>query len=113
MRELGIPERQIGEPDYDGDGRWRAFNPRGMQGGNNTTGITVDSVLPNPDRLKGQKGCRIYPHMRLRDRIDAIIAHEEAELRVRKHVAALREAGKPELPISEQAQRLCRSAMAR
>ena len=65
MKELGIPDEKIGEPDYDGDGRWRAFNPRGMQGGNNTTGIIVDSGALNPDRLKGQKGGRIYPRMRL------------------------------------------------
>ena len=33
MKELGIPDDQIGQPDYDGDGRWRAFSPRGQTGG--------------------------------------------------------------------------------
>ncbi len=27
MEALGIPEDNIGEPNYEGDGRWRAFNP--------------------------------------------------------------------------------------
>src|SRR5271155_4855106 len=55
MRELGIPENQIGQPDYGGDGRWRAFNPRGQKGGENTTGAVVDSGVLNPELLKGQK----------------------------------------------------------
>jgi hypothetical protein len=37
MKELGIPENQIGQPDYDGDGHWRAFDPNGRKGGANTT----------------------------------------------------------------------------
>ena len=81
MRELGIPETENGQPDYGGDGRWRAFDPRGDTGGANTTGVTVDSGVLNPDLLKGKKGGRIWPKMRLKDRIDAIIAHEYEELR--------------------------------
>jgi hypothetical protein len=54
-RELGIPEHMNGEPDYGGDGRWRAFNPKGRTGGNNTTGVAVDSGVLNPELLKGQK----------------------------------------------------------
>ena len=41
----------------------------------------VDSGALNPELFKGKKGGRIYPKMRLRDRIDAIIAHEYEELR--------------------------------
>jgi hypothetical protein len=26
MKEVGIPVNQIGQPDYDGDGQWRAFS---------------------------------------------------------------------------------------
>src|SRR3954463_2824275 len=59
MRELGIPDEKNGEPDYGGDGRWRAFNLDGMKGGGNTTGVTVDSGVLNPDLLKGKKGGRI------------------------------------------------------
>ena len=31
MTELGIPDDQRGQPDFGGDGRWRAFNPRGKR----------------------------------------------------------------------------------
>jgi len=75
MKELGIPESQIGQPDYGGDGRWRAFDPHEREGGKNTTGAVVDAGVLNPDLLKGGKGGRIWPRMRLKDRIDAIIAH--------------------------------------
>ena len=37
MKELGIPDDQIGQPDYGGDGRWRAFDPYERLGGKNTT----------------------------------------------------------------------------
>ena len=47
MRDLGIPKNQIGQPDYDGDGRWRAFDPREKKGGANTTGVVVDSGALN------------------------------------------------------------------
>jgi hypothetical protein len=110
MRELGIPEDQIGQPDYGGDGRWRAFNPRGQKGGENTTGGVVDSGVLNSELLKGQKGGRIWPKMRLKDRIDATIAHEYEELRAGgKHAGALKLAAKTELPISDEARRLNRA----
>ncbi len=113
MKEMGVPDNQIGEPDYGGDGRWRAFDPYERQGGKNTTGAVVDSGVLNPDLLKGGKGGRIWPRMRLKDRIDAIIAHEYEELRHGgSHAAALKAAPKTELPISDEARRLCR-AMAR
>jgi hypothetical protein len=112
QEELGIPGHQRGQPDYERDGRWRAFDPNGREGGANTTGVVVDSGVLNPDLLKGKKGGRIWPKMRLKDRIDAIIAHEYEELRRGSHVEALKAAAKTELPISDRARRLCR-AMAR
>ena len=60
-RELGIPEHMNGEPDYGGDGKWRAFNAKGTTGGNNTTGVSVDSGVLDPELLKGRKGSRIWP----------------------------------------------------
>jgi hypothetical protein len=109
-RELGIPKHMNGEPDYGGDGRWRAFNPKGTTGGNNTTGVSVDSGVLNPELLKGRKGGRIWPKMRLKDRIDAIIAHEYEELQAGgRHAEALKAAAKTELPISEEARRLNRA----
>jgi hypothetical protein len=54
MRELGIPEHQIGQPDYGGDGRWRAFDPYEREGGSNTTGV-VDAGALNPDLFKNEQ----------------------------------------------------------
>lgn len=112
MLDLGVPDDRNGEPDYDGDGRWRAFEPQGRKGGSNVTGVVVDSGVLNPELLMGGKGGRIWPHMRLRDRIDSVVAHEYEELRHGSHAAALKAAPKTDLPISDEARRLCR-AMAR
>jgi hypothetical protein len=109
MESLGLPHDTIGEPDYDADGRWHAFDERGRKGGGNTTGITVDSGVLNPDLLKGKKGCRLWSHARLRDRIDAVIAHEYEELRHGSHLLAMKSAPNTELPISPKARRLCRA----
>ncbi len=107
MQELGIPDHMNGEPDYDGDGKWHAFDPAGRTAGSNTTGVVLDSGVLNPDLLKGEKGARLWARMRLRDRIDAIIPHEYEELRLGTHLGALKAAAKTDLPISEQARRLC------
>ncbi len=112
QEELGIPEHQRGQPDHERDGRWRAFDPFGRNGGANTTGVVVDAGVLNLELLKGKKGGRIWPKMRLKDRIDAIIAHEYEELRRGSHIEALHAAARTELPISDGARRLCR-AMAR
>ena len=91
--ELGIPEHQRGQPDYERDGRWRAFDPDGRKGAPNTTGVVLDSGVLNPELLKGKKGGRIWPKATLRDRIDAVIAHEYEELcHAGSHVAAIRAA---------------------
>jgi hypothetical protein len=96
--------------DYDGDGQWRAFDPKGRKGGANTTGAVVDSGVLNPDLLKGQKGGRIWSKMRLKDRIDATIAHEYEELHAGgKHAEAVKNAAKTKLPISDDARRLNRA----
>jgi hypothetical protein len=110
MRELGIPNEMIGQPSYGVDGRWRAFDPQGKEGGANTTGIVVDSGVLNPELLKGKTGGRIWPQMRLKDRIDSTIAHEYEELRHRgSHVDGLKAAAHTKLPISDQARRLNRA----
>ncbi len=110
MEELGIPIHERGQPDYDGDGRWRAFDPHGRKGGANTTGAVVDSGVLNPNLLKGKKGGRIWPRMRLKDRIDAAISHEYEELRAGgDHGEAVKAAAKTKLPISDEARRLNRA----
>ena len=94
MQELGIPGHLHGAPDFGGDGRWRAFIARGRSGGNITSGITLNS---------GFAGAR------LRDRIDAIIAHEYEEDRLGSHEAALKHAPRTELLISDGARRILRA----
>src|SRR5262249_39340828 len=77
--ELGIPDEMIGASDPEYGTKRAAFMPHDREGGNIITGITVNSGGLNPDLLKGQKGGRLWPRARLRDRVDAIIAHEWAE----------------------------------
>jgi hypothetical protein len=110
MQELGIPDNMNGQPDYGRDGEWRSFDWRDGEGGRNTTGVVADSGVLNPDLLKGKKGGRIWPGMRLRDRIDGIIAHEYEELRAGgDHAQAIKRAPKTKLPISNEARRLNRA----
>jgi hypothetical protein len=112
MDELGIPADRNGEPDPAHPHAWRAFVAGERTGGSTSRGITVNSGVLNPDLLKGRKGGRIWPKARLRDRIDAIIAHEWAESRLDDHDAALKEAARTELPVGGGARRILR-AMAR
>jgi hypothetical protein len=49
------------------------------------------------------------PSARLRDRIDAIIAHEWEEDRLGSHEAALKAAPRTELPVSDGARRILRA----
>src|SRR4051794_7447635 len=90
MQKLGIPEHLLGTRDLGGDGRWRAFIPRERQGGNLWEGIAVNSGVFNPQLLAEQNGVRVFSKARLRDRIDAIIAHEYEEDRLGTHEAALK-----------------------
>ena len=62
----------------------------------------------NPELLKG-KGSQRWEKARLRDRIDAIIAHEWEEAKTGGHVAALKAVPKTELPITGVARRILRT----
>ena len=112
MKELGIPKDKIGADDPRAGKPWRAFDPDEKTGGSVSTGIIVDSGVLNPDLLKNQKGVRVWAKARLRDRIDAIIAHEWAEDGTLDHVAALNAAAKTDLPVTDGAKRILK-AMAR
>ena len=112
MRELGIPKDKIGADDPRAGKPWRAFDPDEKTGGSVSTGVVIDSGVLNPDLLKGKKGGRIWPKASLRDRIDAIIAHEWAEDQTLDHGEALKAAAKTELPVSEGAKQILK-AMAR
>jgi hypothetical protein len=52
------------------------------------------------------KGSRVWPKSTLRDRIDAIIAHEYEEDRTGSHEAALKAAPKTGLPVTKGARRI-------
>ncbi len=109
MQELGIPERLHGAPDFERTGRWRAFIAHNRTGGRLTKGVTVNSGCLNPELLKGHPGARLFAQARLRDRIDAIIAHEYEEDRLGSHQAALKHADKTALPISNEARRILKA----
>lgn len=109
MEELGIPDDLIGARDLRPHMKWCAFDAEGREGGRISQGITVNSGVLNPDLLKGVKGGRIWPKERLRNRIDAIIAHEYEEYHSGSHEEALRAAAKTKLPITDGARRICRA----
>jgi hypothetical protein len=109
MEQLRIPDHLHGSPDLEGDGRWRAFIARDRQGRGLLKGITVNSGCLNPELLKGKPGARVFAKTRLRDRIDAIIAHEYEEDRLGTHELALKLGAKTELPISDKARRILRA----
>ena len=112
MSDLGVPSEKIGAPDYKHGISWCAFNPHDRDGGGITTGIVVDSGVFNPELLKGKTGARVWENSRLRDRIDAVIAHEYEESRHGTHARALRAAAGTDMPITGGARRILR-AMAR
>ena len=109
MQELGIPKHLHGAPYFGGDGQWRAFIAHDRVGGRITTGITVNSGCLNPELLKGMPGSRIFAKARLKDRIDAIIAHEYEEDRTGSHKEALKASPKTELPITDGARRILKA----
>jgi hypothetical protein len=109
MEELGLPDRLHGTGDLEGDGRWTAFIARDRQGGSLLEGIAVNSGCLNPQLLKGKPGERVYAWASLRDRIDAIIAHEFEEDRLGTHEAALKHGSKTELPVTDGARRILKA----
>ena len=109
MKELGILDDMIGAGDAYRGIPPRAFVAEERTGGYITTGITVNSGVLNPDLLKGGKGGRLWPKARLRDRIDAIIAHEWEKSKTVDHVAALKAAAKTDLPVTDGARRILKA----
>ena len=84
MRELEIPEPRIGAYDIDYGFRHAAFFPKERSGGANSPGtrINLNSGILNPELLGPKLGSvvtRLWAKGRLRDRIDAVIAHEDIE----------------------------------
>jgi hypothetical protein len=111
MRELGIHEHEIGAPDYRRGGQKHAFLPDEMIGGSNGTGrrLFVDSGALNPHlnaQAIGPTASIIWAKSRLRDRIDAIIAHEHLEAQDIPHDEVVQRAPDTELPIGENARKI-------
>jgi hypothetical protein len=109
MRELGIPEHQIGAPDHRRGGEKHAFLPDEAIGGSNGTGHRrfVDSGMLNPELNAeeiGLEASTLWAKSCLRDRIDAITAHEHLEAQDIPHEEVVQRALDAKLPIRENAQ---------
>ncbi len=114
MRELGIPEHRIGAPDYERGGVKRAFlSEEGKGGTNDLAGrIYVDSGVLNPElnaEAIGAKAARAWAKARVRDRVEAVIPHEELESRGIPHDEVVQLAPDTDLPIGENARRILRT----
>ncbi len=122
MRELGIPDNRIGAYDCDFDFRHAAFFPKERTGGENSPGarINLNSGILNPELLATRFGpdvSQVWEKSRLRDRMDAVIVHEDIEgLEVAEgcgfeaaHATAIARAPETLRPITEGARRILRA----
>jgi hypothetical protein len=115
MGELGIPEKKIGRPEPDAGGHWRAFFPHeGDGGGVVGDKIKVDAGLFDVSLMRRRYGPELGENCandRLRDRLDQVVAHEDAEAAGIRHEEAIERAAEMPLPIRATArQRLRRIA---
>ena len=113
MMELGIDPAQIGVGDPDHGIRHAAFMPHEVDGGGNTPDgrLNLDSGIFNPDLFErlGPKASHAYAKARLRDRMDAGIAHEYEEVKGGgSHEYAFERAPETELPVRHEARELAR-----
>ena len=114
LRELGIPDHQIGAFDHDFDLRLAAFHPKERTGGGSLPGarINLNSGVFNPELLVPHPSptvSSIWRKARLRDRCDAVIAHEYHEGQGVSHSEAERRAAQTELPVTDGARRILRA----
>src|SRR5438105_10170849 len=112
MRHVGVPEHLIGDTPLGG-GLRRAFHPEEGTGGGVTVGrgISVDSGVLNPELLGNAAAggvARDWARARLRDRIDAVIAHEYEECLRGTDAAARQHAPTTGLRISDEARAILR-----
>jgi hypothetical protein len=107
MMELAIPGDRIGARKYGY--QHRAFWPEETTGGGNVPGrrLTVDSGVFNPELMASRtEAGEVWAKSRLRDRIDAIIAHEDAESLTGDHDLAEAMASDTTLPITDGARQI-------
>lgn len=113
MEDLGIPAERIGSSDQMHGIPWCAFNPHEVQGGGVTPDgrVNFDSGVLNP-RLMGSVAPGAgepWAGARLRDRIDASIAHEFEEGDAGgNHDLAVERCPDTALPIRDEARELAR-----
>lgn len=112
MRDVGVPDHLIGDIPVGGGVR-RAFHPDAGTGGGVTVGrgINVDSGVLNPELLGDPAAggaARAWSGTRLRDRIDAVIAHEYEECLRGSDLAARQHAPTTGLLISDEARAILR-----
>jgi hypothetical protein len=112
MLELGIHPDHIRSSDLTHGIRHAAFNPFERTGGGNGPGgrLTVDSGIFNTDLHSdlGKEVSSAWAKSRLRDRMDAIIAHEYSGFLGASHAEAEARAADTDLPITTRARRLLR-----
>jgi hypothetical protein len=112
MMDLGIPDNQMGERDHGRGSQIYSFFPGDRQGGtlSHAGQVTLDSGLMNPDLLKDgydKEAQRAWRRTRIRDRAQAIIAHEMAEYEYGgDHELALIAGSETKLPICHEAREL-------
>jgi hypothetical protein len=112
MMDLGIPDNQMGERDHARGSKIYSFFPGDRQRGtvSHAGQVTLDSGLMNPDLLKDgydQEAQRAWRTTRIRERAQAIIAHEMAEHAYGgDHELALIAGPETKLPISYEAREL-------
>jgi hypothetical protein len=113
MRELGVPEARIGSSDHLRRIGRRAFFADEDTGGGLATGgrINVDSGVLNPEHAANlaPPAPEAWRRARLRDRIDAVIAHEDMEFQAGTHEAAVVFAPETSLPIGGRPRALLRA----
>jgi hypothetical protein len=117
MHALGIAEHHIGLPDLSRRLPWATFHPNGTTGGS-VIGpkIAVNSGVFNLELLRERYGSEVAEtraRSRLRDRIDAVMAHEIAEAQTGTHEGAEELAAMTDLPVSKGARRILRSMSGR
>ena len=110
MMEFGIPTDRIGARKYGYP--HRDFLAGGDDRRRQRTGrrLTVDSGVFNAELMANRpEAGEVWAKSRLRDRIDAIIAHEDAESLTGDHDLAEAMAPDTTLPITEGARQILRA----
>jgi len=113
MHALDIPDDRIGFSDRLHGVPWRVFFPHETTGGGFMgVRIGVDSGVFNPELLAkpyGPEASDLWAKSRLRDRIDAIIAHELEEAAGLSHRSAIKRAENTPLAVTEGTRRILRA----